>query len=338
MTINQPPLQPTPVGALRFNTDSSKMEYYDGNQWVNVTSTSPDAHTGGTRGLTMGGYTSPTFTNVIDYVTIATTGNSVDFGDLNALLQDPMAVASRTRGISGGGVSAPTTTYVNTIQAVTISTTGDAVDVGDLTVAKRGGAPMSSSTRGLFTSGDTPTLINSIDYITIATAGDAIDFGDLTYGTSLTAGFASPTRGLIGGGNLGINTISYVTIATLGNGADFGDLNGSRRGNAGSSNAVRGIWGAGLPSPGNTDYSTIATLGNSLDFGDLTNATNWLYASMSSSTRAVFTGGYNPSTNAQYSTMDYFQIMTTGDAIDFGDLTSARHHFTACSNGHGGLG
>jgi len=50
------PLQPTPVGAIRFNTDSSKMEYYDGNQWVNITSTSPEAQTGGTRGLFFGGY------------------------------------------------------------------------------------------------------------------------------------------------------------------------------------------------------------------------------------------------------------------------------------------
>ena len=33
----QPPEEPTPVGAFRFNTDNSKLEYYDGNQWVNIT-------------------------------------------------------------------------------------------------------------------------------------------------------------------------------------------------------------------------------------------------------------------------------------------------------------
>ena len=37
--MEQSPIQPTPVGAFRFNTDTSKLEYYDGNQWVNVTST-----------------------------------------------------------------------------------------------------------------------------------------------------------------------------------------------------------------------------------------------------------------------------------------------------------
>ena len=53
----QPPEEPTPVGAFRFNTDSVKLEYYDGNQWVNVTTTSPNQHTGGTRGLMgSGGY------------------------------------------------------------------------------------------------------------------------------------------------------------------------------------------------------------------------------------------------------------------------------------------
>ena len=33
----QPPEEPTPVGAFRFNTDTLQLEYYDGNQWVNIT-------------------------------------------------------------------------------------------------------------------------------------------------------------------------------------------------------------------------------------------------------------------------------------------------------------
>ena len=80
MTIDQAPKQSTPVGAIRFNTDSSKMETYDGNQWVNITSTSPDQQTDGTRGVLAGGVASDV--NVIQYFQIETTGNSVDFGDL----------------------------------------------------------------------------------------------------------------------------------------------------------------------------------------------------------------------------------------------------------------
>ena len=39
-------IQPTPVGALRFNTDSAKLEYFDGNQYVNITTDSPEQNTG----------------------------------------------------------------------------------------------------------------------------------------------------------------------------------------------------------------------------------------------------------------------------------------------------
>ena len=37
-------------------------------------------------------------------------------------------------------------------------------------------------------------------------------------------------------------------------------------------------------------------------------------------------------------TMDYVQIMTTGNAVDFGDLSLARWSGNSgCSNAHGGL-
>ena len=32
--IEHPPNQPTPVGALRFNTDNARLEYFDGNEWI----------------------------------------------------------------------------------------------------------------------------------------------------------------------------------------------------------------------------------------------------------------------------------------------------------------
>ena len=78
--MEQSPLQPTPVGAFRFNTDSSKLEYYDGNQWVNVTSTSPEVQTGGTRGLFMGGET-PGYDSTIDYINIDSTGDAYNTPD-----------------------------------------------------------------------------------------------------------------------------------------------------------------------------------------------------------------------------------------------------------------
>ena len=63
----------------------------------------------------------------------------------------------------------------------------------------------------------------------------------------------------------------------------------------------------------------------------------WLYSSTSSPTRALFAGGYNPSSNATYANIDYFQIATTGNALDFGDLTAVRRDMAGASNGNGGL-
>ena len=73
----QPPEEPTPVGAFRFNTDTSMLEYYDGNQWVDVISDSPRYHTGATRALIMGGIISGR-SNQVEFANIETTGNFAD--------------------------------------------------------------------------------------------------------------------------------------------------------------------------------------------------------------------------------------------------------------------
>ena len=82
------------------------------------------------------------------------------------------------------------------------------------------------------------------------------------------------------------------------------------------------------------EFITLATLGNGKTFGDLTYSGRQEGGGCASPTRAVFGGAYSPSA---LNTMNYVQIMTTGDAVDFGDLTIARGT-GALSNGHGGLG
>ena len=80
------PIGPPPVGSFRFNTETNMMEYYNGNEWMNITSTSPDVHTGGTRGFSAGGSTAhpgaTPYTAAIDYFNVSTTGNAADFGDM----------------------------------------------------------------------------------------------------------------------------------------------------------------------------------------------------------------------------------------------------------------
>ena len=52
-----PSLETATSGSIRFNTDSSKLEIYNGEAVVEIDSTSPEQQTGGTRGLFMGGGT-----------------------------------------------------------------------------------------------------------------------------------------------------------------------------------------------------------------------------------------------------------------------------------------
>ena len=158
--------------------------------------------------------------NIIDYVTIASTGNASDFGDTTrsgAHNQASGACASSTRGVMGGGVS------VNTIHSLTIASTGNATDFGDLTAARYALTAAASPTRGVFFKG--ANVANTMDYITIASTGNATDFGDDQVGPAGYQGACSNgTRATMGGGNGAVNIIAYITIASTGNATDFGDL------------------------------------------------------------------------------------------------------------------
>ena len=62
-----PSLETATSGSFRFNTDSSKLEIYNGDQWWEIDSTSPELQTGGTRGL-FGGGEAPSLQDRIDSV------------------------------------------------------------------------------------------------------------------------------------------------------------------------------------------------------------------------------------------------------------------------------
>ena len=95
--------------------------------------------------------------------------------------------------------------------------------------------------------------------------------------------------------------------------------------------------------PVNTlDFVTIATLGNAVDFGDATTSTVTYGRAVSTSpTRLVAAcGGYISGSPYNINNMDYVQIMTTGNTIDFGDgvIAGGIEGPIGFSNGHGGLG
>ena len=58
------------AGAFRFNTDSSQLEIYDGNQWTGIVGDSPELRTGETRMLFMGGTNGSSVVDVIQFVNV----------------------------------------------------------------------------------------------------------------------------------------------------------------------------------------------------------------------------------------------------------------------------
>ena len=338
--MSLPPIE-IPLGAMRFNSDSQKLEYWNGSIWMQIHTFSPNLD-GGVRGLFTARSTSPgVYSNVVDYITISTQGNAADFGDQNGAAAYGSTFSSRTRGIIGGGHP----NAGDVIDFWTIATTGNATDFGNLTSSRwLLGGGVSNQTRGIFAGGSVLTsgnpTTNVLDYITIAATGNAVDFGDQTQARRLQASVNSPTRGIFAGGYhpATYNVIEFVEIATTGNAVDFGDLIGALRQNAGVGNAIRGIFaGCGSPVNNTMEYITIASGGNGVSFGDLT-APRFLNAGVSSPTRGVFAGGYSPNSPTATNSMDYIAIQTFGNAADFGYLTVAGYGSGGISNGHGGLG
>ena len=185
------------------------------------------------------GFPSNTVVNTLDYITMASGGDAVDFGDQTTGRRMQASVNSSTRGVWAGGYSPFDGT--NLIDFVTISSTGDALDFGDQTHANREGAGVCNSTRGVFMGGGTSGNRNIIDFITIATTGNAQDFGDLLAERRSHGCASSPTRGVAGGAYPNTNSIEFITILTTGNSLDFGDLTASGHNVGGTSNGHGGL-------------------------------------------------------------------------------------------------
>ena len=216
---NQPPIE-VPQGAIRFNTDSQKLEFFAQDRWYGMATDVPTLD-GGVRGVFGGGY-QPSEKDVIDFVTISTAGNATDFGNLTEARGSFDASGSRTRGFWFGGENPAT----DRIDFVTIASTGDAHDFGDITESiGANSAQCGSSTRGIIWGGY-PAGTN-IDSLIIASQGNTVKFGDSTIDLNYRNCTSDSVRGVSGGGQDGPgagNTIEYITIASDGDAVDFGDL------------------------------------------------------------------------------------------------------------------
>ena len=334
--------QEIPTGAVRYNTDSNKMEVYIGSTWMEVSVSSPNLD-GGARAIRAGGQVGGSpypRTDTMDFVTISTAGNATDFGNLTQVKFGPAGAGSKTRAVFMAG---GTPTRLSEIDFVTFSSTGNAADFGNMTVARAAGgdAGHSSETRALLAAGSTPSSDenDTIDFITIASTGNGLDFGNLTLSVSGVMATGNATRGMFAGGSYLPSyayreTIDVVTIASTGNAVDFGaDLTRTGSGKS-CSNSIRVLYQTSAGDAKQIETVTITTQGNGIQFGELTQANDGGSFATSDPTRGLF-GLNTPSGGTNI--MEYISMSTGGTAVDFGDLTQAITNSGATSNAHGGL-
>ena len=179
-----------PTGAIRYNTDSNKMECFNGTKWMQISVSSPDLgnstnsdNHGGSRGLSIGGNITPSgVTDRIDYINIASTGDGIDFGNMVINTFAGAGLSSRTRAVVVAGRQSPGS--VSDIQYLTMSSKGDTIDWGSnaLNSLGYGIGAVSNQTRGVTMGGynTSNTRLDDIQYLTIASLGSINDFGNLT--------------------------------------------------------------------------------------------------------------------------------------------------------------
>ena len=305
----------------------------------------------GGRGIALrGGGTNPSngAQDDMDKIVVATTGNSVDFGNLVSARTQPSSASSATRAFFFGGTAIPAIT--SNISATNYASGGGGFDFGDLTQSVRAlsngcGDQIRAVRMGGYGSGvgggPNPAISNVIDFFIMASGGDASDFGDLNkndggQGQSYAIhNCASPTRGIAYGGANGIAAdIQFITFATKGDSQTFGECTVNQNDGGALSDTTRGIqMGASSPSSDVIEFITMASEGNGTDFGNLTSAR--APRGGSNATRGLGIGGYDGS--GKTNTIDFITIQTTGNATDFGDLTTQTQQQGATSDIHGGL-
>ena len=253
----------------------------------------------------------------------------------------------RGRGIISRGMTPSSSSLTKIMQYIDMSSGGNSVDFGDGMDASYGSTAVSSSTRGVTQPGATAnsspySITNRLDYVTIATTASAQDFGDLLVQSQHKTGLSNQTRGIFAAGFLtNTQAMDKIEIATLGDATDFGDSIGATYGNnqggqAGSTTRGLIAGGSSNSAPAEVEkiqFVTFSTLGDAQDFGDLVDQNGYFNTGASSQTRAVFAGGIDlDSPYASTNTVQYVKIATTGDAIDFGDLTVTKYGQMGMSN------
>ena len=168
----QPPEEPTPVGAFRFNTDTAKLEYYDGNQWVNITTDSPETTYWWNSWCYCRNKDNPQWQEHLWISSILQQQGMAQILEMTEVVRSYMqsGATAKSRGVVFGGYggSVHSAGNNNQIEFVTIASQGDAQDFGDLIYLGRNSVCYkwkSNKSSGITFGATTPELSNVIDFV-----------------------------------------------------------------------------------------------------------------------------------------------------------------------------
>jgi len=216
------------MGGTRSATSYNTIQYSDNgvgfyNDFGDLTAATP-IYTGGCSNQTIG---LCAVSNNMDKITISTTGNAANIGNLTNPASSPAAVASPTRASFVGGANGAT--EYDTIDTTLFASATTAVDSGDLTAARQALTSAGSATRAITFGGYSGGSLLMMDYWAIAGSGiTAADFGDLNTAVALNTAASNATRAASFGGWSSVgsvfrSSIQYVTIASTANATTSGE-------------------------------------------------------------------------------------------------------------------
>jgi len=252
------------------------------------------------RGMCLGGLGPET--DIMDYVTMASEGDAVDFGNLTSSKFGAGGAASSTRGLFCGGYDSPANT--NDIDYIEIMTLGNSLDFGDLTRGRRYPTSVASPTRVVTTGGTGDSYTHNqagarmTDIFTISSKGNAIDFEPTSDNPEQMAGFTDGIRGIF---LLATPYQSSTTVTRI-------------------------------------DQLNLVSGGNAINHGELQRLTSAQPAGGCNHVRGVTAGGFNTPGTDLTDFIDMTQIHTQGVSVNFGELALITAVAHGCSDSHGGLG
>ena len=188
------------IDYVEIMTTGNALEFGD----TMVPVTAPASAMSPTRGIIANGIVSPTsphYTSEMSFLTIASKGKSVRFGEntFNGGYND--GCSNNTRALFAGGYDQSNARNQQRISAVTIASEGNAIDFGDLHIGKAFHWGAGTQTRGFFGGGNafpSQTHYNIIEYVSMNSGGQALDFGEMVI-RAYAAGAITNAHGGLGG-------------------------------------------------------------------------------------------------------------------------------------------